>query len=308
VLLWTTLQYKDVGCAMNYIDISIGILAWRTPKTLKATLESYRKSGLFNISRDITLFLNEVHPEDLELANEFQVKVIANDKNVGIHQALQHLIREAKCPVFLFLEGDFKSIESEFVTRGRLAAGFEALVSGECDVVRYRHRKNYGEPNYSVQHFQGNELSNGFNHLLNSIYWRDRPDLDFPDHVNSLTIGSERWYTASSKNANFTNNPCLYRTIFFKDIVCSRPTSLGIALEVEIQEWWQEQNFLVMQGEGLFQHSPLEESGHGYEPFHTVRRRFWNTFKSIAYTQLPWLPRLKITVEKFISSTFTARR
>ena len=100
----------------------------------------------------------------------------------------------------------------------------------------------------------------------------------------------------------------MYRTTFLKDIVCFRPTSPGIALEVDIQEWWQEQKFLVMQGEGLFEHSPLEASGQGYERFHTVRWCFENAFKRIAYKQLPWLPRLKMAVERVISSTSTPRK
>jgi hypothetical protein len=103
--------------------------------------------------------------------------------------------------------------------------------------------------------------------LLESIHWREKPDEVFPDKITTISTSIEltdlpirrlRFFKTDSRYANFTNNPAMYLTEFLRDKVVPRAFGDGIKLEVDIQDWWQEQRFNVAQGEGLFTHMRLD--------------------------------------------------
>jgi len=64
-------------------------------------------------------------------------------------------------------------------------------------------------------------------------------------------------YYADSKYANQTNNPCLYKKEFYLKNIAPF-AGQGVDLEGKIDGWWQEQNFTVAHGEGLFTHYRID--------------------------------------------------
>ena len=64
-------------------------------------------------------------------------------------------------------------------------------------------------------------------------------------------------YYAKSKYANQTNNPCIYNKEFYIKTI-SPFSGEGNELEGKIDGWWQEQDFTVAHGEGLFTHYRLD--------------------------------------------------
>jgi len=119
--------------------------------------------------------------------------------------------------------------------------------------VRYRHRRDYGDPLYSLQ-FKGQELLH-LTHLGECIFWRENPDLDFPGYIRKVMVGDQGSYRLSSRHSCYTNNPVLYRTEFAQKVL--RPFCFE-DLEKPMQPWWQEQDFSVFHGNGLFRHNRLD--------------------------------------------------
>lgn len=238
------------------LPISIGILSWNSPQILNNTLNSYKSLGLFNIVSEANIAFQEISKEDIGLAKSFSLSYIGYDKNVGIGNAFIDLAKKSTQPYFITLEHDWELIENEDVTFNRLNLGIKLLKTG-ISAVRYRHRKNPGDPLYSKNVYENNELNHYepitqlySPHLLDCIHWKESPEIDFPDKIqkiNSYFIASSRW-------ANFTNNPCMYETKFYIDTV-SQFTNDDLHLEPAISYWWVRQNFKIAHGEGLFKHN-----------------------------------------------------
>lgn len=263
---------------MNYPhslkELSIGILTWRTPVTLEKSLISYRNSGLLGMVGEVIIFVNECHPNDIRIAKEYGLKILSSDTNIGIGPALSRIVSEAQNPYFLFLENDWLCVEDEDTLFKRLQSGISLIKEHNVDVVRYRHRIKYGQPLYSMRSYQNNEIPNGLEYLLDAVHWNSEPEQAFPSQITKKKVDNEDWFFATSANANYTNNPCLYQKDFFEKNVISKAVGPGIALEVDLQDWWKDQEFQIAQGEGLFEHKPLEISGKGYSVYYVWRKRF----------------------------------
>jgi hypothetical protein len=245
---------------MEKLPISVGILSWNSGQTLVDTLTTYYENGLVNITDDITILFQEYNKTDIEIANHFGFNCICLTKNVGIGSAFLKLAENAKYDFFITLEHDWHLIENQTVTYDRLRSGLE-LLKNDYDVVRYRHRNNPGYPHFSFKHI-GNEL-NYYDewhectapHLLDSIHWLD-PSEKFSDKIQK----HDDYFVTTSRWGNWTNNPCLYKTNFYKEII--RPfIGEGIDLERKIAYWWPRQNFKIAHGEGLFKHIDLLKYG-----------------------------------------------
>lgn len=247
------------------LPLSIGILAWKSGQTLVDTLTTYYQNGLLDISSDIKLFFQEFSEEDKQIAEHFGIEYIPSETNVGIGNAFIQLAEQAHHQNFLILEHDWKLIEGVETTYKRLKNGIDALNRGIV-AIRYRHRKHPGYPHFSEKYVGINfdyfdpEIQTQSSHLLDSIHWVESPEVQFPDKISKEEFLGETYYTANSEVANWTNNPGLFKTQFFLDIL-QEFSGKGIDLEGKISYWWARQNFKVAHGEGLFKHVDLVKYG-----------------------------------------------
>lgn len=202
--------------------------------------------GLHEIEKDKLIFFQEITPQDIEIAEKFGYRYIGHDTNVGIATAYKALVESAYNDLFLFLENDWTLIEEP---HDHLYAAADMLRNHAADVVRLRHRRYPGDPLYTRQ-FQGKELEHP-THLLDSIHWTD--PLKFEQIVDF--DASEEYVATSSKYANWTNNPTMFRTKWLKEHIIPRIGNRDV--EVDIQSWWEQQNFVVVQGKGLFTHNRI---------------------------------------------------
>jgi hypothetical protein len=227
------------------VDLTLGVLSWGQHKTLKNTLNSYLNHGLLNRQdTEYLIFFQEFSEEDRHIADFFGFDMIASPTNVGIAEGYKELVKEAKGEYFLFLENDWVLRRSPW---GQLVSAICSLATGEFDVVRFRDRKEPGNPLWTRQ-FEGNELSRP-EHLLDCVHWKDDPT-EFPQIYYSKPF----WYT-TSKYANWTNNPTMFKRDFLLEVILPRMGNRDV--EIDIQQWWQEQDYWVAQGEGLFTHYRL---------------------------------------------------
>jgi hypothetical protein len=236
-------------------QISVGILTWKRPSTLRYALKSYAKAGLLEKWGEVILFANASDPREVAMAGEFGLKLLQSPDNIGIGPAFAALASAAICPNFLFLENDWPCIENATTAQRRLTQGVEMLKDGVVQTVRYRHRAKYGRPLYSRNRCEGHELTPANRpHILDAVHWRHSPEIDFPDHITRQQIGPEPWYVASAAHAAYTNNPSLYRTVFAQTQIAPRSAAPGVGSEAELQDWWQHQPLTVAMGEGVFAH------------------------------------------------------
>lgn len=236
------------------MNLSIGILAWKSGKTLLKTLETYQKNGLLGLTDDIKIYFQEITDEDKALADKFKIPFLGTSENIGIGKAFIALAESAKYENILLLEHDWNLIENATVTKSRLSSGIELLNSG-FNVVKYRHRAKPGIPLYSEVH-KGKELDYFDDwhqckspHLLESVHWLN-PATSFPDKIQK----QGEYFVTTSRWGNWTNNPCLFKKDFYIEVV--KPfTGNTIDLERKMALFWPQQNFKVAHGEGLFTHN-----------------------------------------------------
>jgi hypothetical protein len=245
---------------MEKLPVSVGILSWHSTQVLVDTLTTYYENGLFDIVNDITILFQEFNEQDYQIAKHFGLSLIGCASNIGIGRGFIKLTENAETPHVLVLEHDWNLIESREVVYKRLKEGIELLADG-YDAIRYRHRTRPGHPHYSFRH-KGNELTYFDQeigcispHLLDSLHWLD-PAENFPDKISKLGD----YFITTSRWANWTNNPTLYRKDYYLQTV--KPfAGEGTTLEGNIGNWWANQTFKVAQGEGLFMHNDWQKYG-----------------------------------------------
>lgn len=245
---------------MDKLPISIGILSWHSGQVLVDTLTTYHNNGLFDMVNDVTILFQEFNEQDYQIAKHFGLDFIGLTKNIGIGQAFIKLTENAQSDNVLILEHDWNLIEDRETTYKRLLEGIN-LLNDEYDAIRYRHRKNPGFPHFSFRH-RGNELTYYDEeigatspHLLDSVHWLD-PAKEFSDKIHR----NGEYFVTTSRWANWTNNPTMYKKNFYLDVV--KPfAGEGIALEGNIGKWWVTQEFGVAHGEGLFMHNDWQKYG-----------------------------------------------
>jgi hypothetical protein len=247
---------------MEKLPISIGILSWKSHINLENTLKSYQKLGLLDIISDIKILFQEVCDEDKQIANYFNIKYIGLSNNIGIGQGFLKLAENAEHENILLLENDWILIENQTNTILRLNNGIK-LLNNNIDVIRYRHRAYPGHPLFTFNAYKDNELNHYDSeidaispHLLDCVHWILDPDQKFPDKIAKFND----YFITTSKWANWTNNPCMYKTSFYLKHIPNFAGN-GIDLEGNIGKWWNRQNFYVTQGAGLFTHKDIIKYG-----------------------------------------------
>ena len=134
--------------------LSIGLLSWKAHKTLRKTLESYRRARLASCADEFKVFFNEISDADRALAAEFGVECSGDVRNLGIWGGMDACAKSLSGDMILLLQNDCPVVASP-EDAARWISGAEALVrSGRADMVRMRHRFNQGD-GISFRRFYG---------------------------------------------------------------------------------------------------------------------------------------------------------
>lgn len=225
--------------------LTTAVLSWNDRRTLVNTLSSYNEFGLNTISNEKLIWFQEKSTEDVHIAKTFKYKSFGSSTNIGIGGAYKKLVEKSTGDFFLFLENDWVLLED---ASGAISEAQELLSSGTADVVRFRHRRFPGKPLYTIQ-FKNREHVQ-MTHLLDCVHWRDTPEQDF-EQIDK--VGN--FYTTSSKFANWTNNPTMFRRKWLLENIA--PLIDG-DIEKGLQPWWEQQEFKVAQHDvGLFTHNRI---------------------------------------------------
>ena len=138
------------------------------------------------------IYINKRKPEVDAVAEDFakrhkSIRIMGTSENVGILRGMNYLVGNATQPYFMFLERDFQLIEPSTCVVEQLEAGIKMLKAATAHVVRYRHKRHPGRPNWAARMFKGREddvFKNGQPNLFcNHHYWYPEPEKRWPDKI-----------------------------------------------------------------------------------------------------------------------------
>lgn len=256
------------------LNLTIAVLSWRQPKTLKNTFESYQRNGLLDLAKQKLVFFNEVSTEDRKIAKEYGFEVLSSPQNIGIGLPMQELLKHTTSKYFLFLENDFMLIENPETTKIRLQNAIELLESG-ISAVKLRHRFHYGDPNYYLKYLWSGKLDLS-EPSLNGVYYFDDLSKVYPQQCSKISKPTEELFIMDSQYIGYSNNPCIYKTEFFRPQLLSYKFTTKDVVENNIDSWWRRAGIQVAMGTGLFKHNPLEFSGSGFAEAKRIKQPIRN--------------------------------
>lgn len=250
-------------------DITVGILSWKSYKTIENTLRSYRQNGLLDLTESFVYF-QQLGDRERSLSEKYGVRVVGSDKNIGLKMAMFKMAEEIKTPYFLFCENDFELIHTKQETEQILKESIELLEKHGVDVVRLRDRKDPGEPLYT----RNWTLDDKHEFKLDVLYLTDKPEDIFPGVFKKIHVGEHDWYTSSDRDTKWSNNPYLVKTEWLRNFILSKvdPTPPGLShldpvkdagkineMNYELEFALKKiSRFTLAQGPGLFRHNRLD--------------------------------------------------
>jgi hypothetical protein len=244
--------------------LSIGILTWNSPNTLRHTLTTYKTSGLLEVSDDVFVVIqnSEKQAEEEVVCNDFGLRSVLLPDNGRMGSGYKAIYENAKHEYLMLLENDWIINVDRDSINYFFTNAIDFLRNG-YDVVRARSRSNPGLPNACVYWWSTSPperiMNEGPDYLSECMYWIDDPELEFPDHIAKIdsvippSNHGEYWYTTTSRNCNHTNNPCIYKKTFFQNAILPYCVS-GNAIEDQLHDIWAKQDYKCVFGFGLFTH------------------------------------------------------
>lgn len=250
------------------MDITIGILSWKSPKTLENTLNSYKKNRLFDIVKPL-MYIQQRTPHHDRVVKGYGIEdVLGGPKNTGIVNALIELLEHTTTKYFIFAECDFELVHTFATTKKILKEAIQLIETEDVQIVRLRDKKNPGSPLYSRQFapVSDEELPNysfdtSFPYKIEVVMFPGdiRPDKAFPGLFEAIEYETT-WFKTSWEHAPWSNNIFIANTQFLKDKLLpllkkNRRVSTK-AMETFITD--KLKAYSVAAGDGLFSHNRLD--------------------------------------------------
>jgi len=245
------------------INISLGLLSYNAPDTLKQTLQTYKDSGLLEISNDVFAVLqkSDKQNEEAKVCENYNIRFIKMPDNGKMASGFKAIYENANNDIVVFLENDFVNYATKQESINFFKNSIDFIENQNIDLIRARNRKNAGEPNNGIpmfKHIPQDEFKNNV-YLSECIYWIDDPEIIYPDKISRIKplIGDDKWYFSSSKSCNWTNNAFVTSKQFFKKAVLPH-LSGSDNIEDSFTSIWAQQDYKCIFGPGLFTHYRLD--------------------------------------------------
>ncbi len=285
---------EKISSKMN-VTIGVGILSWKSHKTLEKSLESYEKIGFKNLFDEVKIIFQEISDEDKALAKKYGYDYVGTDDNLGIQNGHKLIHDNLSTDYVLVLENDNPIIVDNKTLEERLIQSITHLKNGNIDVMRLRHRWNFGEgfslekyteyyevqklhEKYSSEVIKSNIFSpiiKAIKRLLRpdkslriagySLYFEKEPENVFPLYVKKI---EEDFYSVDSNILTWTNQSAFLKRKFYGELLdhaysnpSSRTSNNFQDLEKPLNsKWWRNQKYKIGVSEGLFTHNRFDDS------------------------------------------------
>lgn len=275
--------------------VGVGILSWKSHKTLEKSLQSYEKIGFKNLFDEVKIIFQEIGLEDEELAKKYGYDYVGTKENLGIQRGHNLIHDNIDTDYILVLENDNPLIEDGSVVFDRLIQSLQLLENGSIDMMRLRHRWKFGE-GFSLEkylnYFEVQELHekycsdkialNSFNKFIKpikrflrpqkanrvsgySLYYEKYPEKVFPKYVKKI---DNELFAVDSYIMTWTNQSVLLKRKFYCELLkyadehpSSRTANGFPDFEKPLNSlWWREQSYKIGVGEGIFTHNRFDDS------------------------------------------------
>jgi len=243
------------------MEITIGILSWRSHLTLINTLDSFKNGGLLDLTK-VVIYFQEISDKDIEIATRYGVKYFGSTVNTGIIGGFYELLVRCETKYFIFCENDFELVHDKDETSAVLRDCQNLLDNYQVDKINLRDRKQYGEPLFSKpkEEIGTFRLGMGYPYKIESLYFVDKPEDMFPGVFNIVNLDYQ-WYICDSVHQKWSNNVFISKTDWLKSKLLSLiQTNLTNKSSFMMEELIISslKDYKICSGIGLFKHNRLD--------------------------------------------------
>ena len=272
--------------------VTLGILSWRAPDTLRASLETYAREDLFSLFGRKIIYFQEISEGDRALAAQFGLEAHGSLANSGIFGGVEALVRIADTDHLLILENDCPLVETRQTAMRAIGSALGDMAAHDLPVFRMRSRRDPGEKfsrlGKYVAHFPVREPLAGarlpanpprwhafLRRLLrpgkarslkaSAVYGETNPHLRQPGAVARSENGN--WRT-DSRFINWSNQSVLVERRWLDETILQRvrthPSNRPVNGFQDIERavngpWWRARRVAIGISEpGLFSHRRLD--------------------------------------------------
>lgn len=275
--------------------VGVGILSWKSHNTLEKSLISYEKIGFRNFFDEVKIIFQEISDEDKKLAEKYGYDYVGIEKNVGIQEGHKFIYKNMNTDYVLVLENDNPVVEEESIVYDRLLSSLKLLESNTIDIMRLRHRWNFGE-GFSLEKyldfFELKDIHEKYSYIKSnntvfdsfikyikrtfrpdkakrlagySLYCEMYPEKKFPNDIKKL---NDEFYSVNSNIMAWTNQSVLLKRDLYGSLIeyadanpSSRDANGFQDLEKPLNsKWWRNKNYRIGVGEGIFSHNRFDDS------------------------------------------------
>lgn len=231
----------------------MGILSWDAYKTLRNSLSSYQKNGLFSLVSPL-LYFQEVSEKDKGIAAQYGIPFVGSATNVGLEGAFVDMVQRAQTKYFLFAEQDFELIHSQEETRRVLQDCVKLLEEQGVDYVRLRDKANPGEPLHS-KGFNEKDLAR---FKLEATHFVPDVLQKYPGVFRTAQY-NHLWYICGDEHNVWSNNIFIAKTQWLREKVLPVLQSIqGRDTMMENKLMNHLKGYTLASGPGLFKHNRLD--------------------------------------------------
>jgi len=273
-------------------DLGLGILSWKGYDSITASLNNYKNAGFLDLFSEKLVFLPEIEPQGIEIAQRFSIPYKGSQENLGILGGFKILAESMTSKYLLLTENDYELTNNKITHQecfDVVSRGLHHIKSGQSHVWRFR---NLHQPGPILHHkkilkywpkdeafFLEKLISCGRrimrpqkSHRLKgmTVYTSFKPSEKFPDVIKKLTSGD---YLVRSDVMNWANNLFLIeRDFFLNQIIPEAEKNISgrlingfptIETELNRSKWWRGQKFWIgVSNPGLFTHDRKGDRGY----------------------------------------------
>ncbi len=125
--------------------IGLAVLSWKSPLTVKASLQTYIDRNLFSLFDDAVICFQEIDETDIALANEMKIRYAGSPVNTGIQGGFRMANESLDTDYIIVLENDMPMTTSLESAEKQISDCIQLLEDGVIDMARLRSRFNPGE-------------------------------------------------------------------------------------------------------------------------------------------------------------------
>lgn len=236
--------------------ISVGILSYNSPITLKNTLMSYSHYGLLNFSDDVFCVLQPSGKidEEINICEEFGIKYFIQDTNNMMLGGMYRVFKESKYECVLWTENDFRIHTNKDEVKKIIEFSEKIIKNKIVDLVKIRSLDIPGHP-INIKYKYNNEMSD-ITKLDYACYYTENPQIKFSNYIKKYN-DNPVLYIMNSKNCGYSNNCFITSKKFFNDVIMTHSKG-NPHIEPDIDKIWGDLGLSIGISSGFLTHVRMD--------------------------------------------------